>query len=87
MNNAAAFTDMGFEEKTNSWALLALAVENVIQDDRDASSGWNKGGCGAFGRELVAKILRVHEASRDVQMLASIVCVLTMNDKKGRISR
>jgi len=67
--------------KSQTWNLLAKAIESGYSASRAADDGWccGSGGGGRRGAltyELVGNILRYYESLGDVQMLATIVCLL-----------
>lgn len=73
--NSNVCAEYGQPAKADTWSILAHAVENHLLDEgcNDSFSGWD----GAeIGRELVGSILRFYETEGDIQMVASIICVL-----------
>ena len=73
LHNASVCASFGETEKEAVWNLLAQTVER----QRDTTlSGWGGCGGGALGVDLVSCLLRFYESLGDVQMLATIACVL-----------
>jgi Zinc-ribbon, C4HC2 type len=73
--NAKICRDFNQHQKADTWSIIARAVENHLLDEgcNDSFSGWD----GAeIGRELVASLLKYYEIEGDVQMVATVVCVL-----------
>jgi hypothetical protein len=73
--NAKICRDYNQHQKADTWSIIARAVENHLLDEgcNDSFSGWD----GAeIGRELVASLLEYYELEGDVQMVATVVCVL-----------
>lgn len=79
-HNSNVCRDNGQDEKANTWSMLAQAVDNNSLDDEasDSCDGW---GGPALGRELVKNMLAYYEAQGDVQMVASMVCVLSAGQR------
>jgi len=77
IHNATVCSTYHQTGKADTWALLAQVVDNVLNTEPDNFDGWGGPGGGALGQELVSSILEYYEFERDVQMLASIVCVLS----------
>lgn len=75
--NASVCSELKQNGKADTWSLLAQAVGHLSKDVRDGYDGWGGPGGGALGRDLVASILQFYELHGDVQMLATIVCVLS----------
>ena len=59
------------------WKLLAQMVDRRLNESPDDFNGWGGKGGGALGVELVASFMRYYETLGDVQMLATMVCVLS----------
>lgn len=77
LQNAAASDNLKQADKGNSWRLIASAVEGMILRSSNRELNWWEGfNTGALGKGLIDNILRYYEANGDVQMLASVVCVL-----------
>ena len=75
--NAGVCVDLGQKDKADTWSLLGQTVENMGRDLHNNFDGWGGPGGGALGKEVVAGILQYYELHGDVQMLATIVCVLS----------
>lgn len=73
--NSNVCLEFGQHEKANTWSILPHAVENHLLDTgcNDSFSGW---GGTEIGRELVTSLLRYYESEGDIQMVASMICVL-----------
>lgn len=72
--NARASTEIGEHEKAETWKLLAQVVAGRLQV---AGGGrWKPKASMAVGGNLVRLVLQYYETMGDVQMLATIVCVL-----------
>lgn len=76
LHNAAVYSDFGQDEKANVWNLLAQMAENALEDEHDNFNGWGGPFCGSLGQDTVSSFLDFYEAQGDVQMLATMVCVL-----------
>mmetsp|Transcript_14969 Transcript_14969/g.21181 ORF Transcript_14969/g.21181 Transcript_14969/m.21181 type:complete len:298 (+) Transcript_14969:609-1502(+) len=74
LHNAKVCQELDQSDKADVWSLLAQMVDNALIDSVDEFSGWNE--AGALGQGLLDSILRHYEKQGDVQMLASISCVL-----------
>mmetsp|Transcript_2095 Transcript_2095/g.3201 ORF Transcript_2095/g.3201 Transcript_2095/m.3201 type:complete len:728 (+) Transcript_2095:1-2184(+) len=61
-------------DKSNTWSMIAEALENDFDEELDSFDGWGSGS--SFSRELVSNMLKYYESVGDVQMVATIVCVL-----------
>ena len=71
--NAQVCKDFGQPSKADTWTLLAQAVDSIAAGaDVAITSG------------LVGEILLYYESNRDVQMLATITCVLTFGIDRRR---
>jgi hypothetical protein len=77
-HNAEVCRSLGENEKTDVWEVLADVVqsqlENTTCNDYDGWSTTMRNG--ALGRGLVESFLKYYQSSGDVQMLATIVCIL-----------
>jgi hypothetical protein len=82
LHNATVCESHGESEKEGSWNLLAQAVDNQLNQQGKMFSGWGGNRGGALGVDLVSNLLRYYESLGDVQMLASVFCVL--NGGRGR---
>jgi len=76
-HNAKASLSVGQPGKADVWFLIAQIIDGMINSSYDDYDGWHGLGGGALGKELIASILTYYEAHGDIQMLATIVCVLT----------
>lgn len=73
LHNAQVLKDFGQPSKADTWTLLAQTVDSIAAGaDVAITSG------------LVKEILRYYESCRDVQMLATITCVLTFGRDRRR---
>jgi len=73
LHNAQVLKDFGQPSKADTWTLLAQTVDSITAGaDVAITSG------------LVKEILRYYESCRDVQMLATITCVLTFGRDRRR---
>ena len=81
-HNAEVCIDLGQMEKANVWSLLSQMAENVLKDECDSFNGWGGAYGGSLGHDLVSSFLDFYEAQGDVQMLATIVCVLGGGQRK-----
>ncbi|GKZ00061.1 hypothetical protein MPSEU_000959500 [Mayamaea pseudoterrestris] len=75
LHNASVSESLGENSKRDTWKLLAKAVESRVRCHNAFSGDWGRSG-DALGTNLVRYILRYYESLKDVQMLATIVCVL-----------
>jgi len=88
LQNANVCNEVDQKSKGDIWSLLAQIVDNVSLSEPDDFDGWGVPKYGPFGQELIANILRYYEAQGDVQMLATIVCVLSGGiDRRKRKDR
>ncbi|CAB9515260.1 GATOR complex protein WDR59 [Seminavis robusta] len=76
-HNADVCERVGEVGKQGVWKLLAQMVDRRLNERPDAFNGWGGKSGGALGVELVASFMRYYEALGDVQMLATMVCVLS----------
>ena len=77
LHNAQVCTEYRQTEKGNVWDLLAQMAENTLEDEHDNFNGWGGAYGGALGHNLISSFLDYYEAKGDVQMLATMVCVLS----------
>ena len=77
MHNAAVCEKYGESGKQKVWLLLEQMVDRRLNEMPDAFNGWGGKGGGALGVDLVKNIMKYYETLGDVQMLATIVCVLS----------
>lgn len=73
-HNAKASKDLGQAGKADTWRLLAQVVAGRMHVR--GSAHWKPKANLAVGSKLVQLILKYYETRGDVQMLATIVCVL-----------
>jgi hypothetical protein len=85
IHNSGVCRDLGQEDKANVWSLLAETVGNQVKNESDSFSGWGGSSGGALGRELVLNLLNFYEAEGDVQMLSTMICVLSGGQRKAGI--
>jgi len=83
LHNAEVCINLGQNEKANVWNLLSQMAENVLEDEHDNFNGWGGAYGGSLGHNLVSSFLQFYEAQGDVQMLATIVCVLGGGQRKN----
>lgn len=76
-HNAEVCMKLGQSEKASVWKILSQMAENVLEDEHDNFNGWGGAYGGSLGRDLVASFLDFYQAQGDVQMLATMVCVLS----------
>jgi Zinc-ribbon, C4HC2 type len=75
--NAKVCRELGHDEKENVWKLFADTVESQINDDDKIFSGWGGKGGGALGVDMILHFFEYYEKLGDVQMLATMFCVLS----------
>jgi hypothetical protein len=78
LTNAAVADSVMQIDKGDSWRWIAAVVNEVFQQSSrlDNINAWDGLSAGKLGNGVIDNILRYYEAKGDVQMLASIVCVL-----------
>ncbi len=76
LHNAEVSKDCEEVEKENVWSLLAETVINQMNEDGKMFNGWGGKGGGALGINMVENFFSYYEALGDVQMLATMFCVL-----------
>lgn len=84
-HNARVCSDFGQKGKANTWRLLAQTIESVFTFQMVETNGWG-GNDEALTTELVEQILLYYEGESDYQMLATIVCVLTLGRDRRCLS-
>ena len=82
LHNAEVCINLGQTEKANVWKLLSQMAENVLEDEHDNFNGWGGAYGGSLGHDLVSSLVHFYEAQGDVQMLATVVCVLGGGHRK-----
>lgn len=65
------------KQKESVWKFLADVVQNQMNDDDKVFSGWGGKGGGALGVDTIAYFFDYYEKLGDVQMLATMFCVLS----------
>lgn len=81
LQNAMACGSDGQCEKRDSWLLLAKIVRDRVTQKYHEHDGWGGRSGGSLGVGLANNILRYYESVGDVQMLATIVCVLRFGQR------
>mmetsp|Transcript_11330 Transcript_11330/g.16301 ORF Transcript_11330/g.16301 Transcript_11330/m.16301 type:complete len:1197 (+) Transcript_11330:1-3591(+) len=76
--NAAACYELKLKEKGDVWQLLSQVIENHVFSSLEENILLTGD---ALGRELVSNLLRYYEKHGDVQMLATMVCVLSRKQR------
>ena len=76
IHNAGVCERLGELGKQGVWKVLAEMVDRRLNERPDAFNGWGGEAGGALGVGLVASFMNYYEALGDVQMLATMVCVL-----------
>ena len=84
LHNSIGCADHGQPGKSDTWSMLAQIVDHLSKCVNDKYDGWGGPGGGALGRDLVANIIRFYESQGDVQMLATITCVLSGGSNRRR---
>ena len=77
LHNSSVCEAFGETEKEGVWKLLAQTIESQMEDEGKTFNGWGGNGGGALGADLVSNLLKYYEGLGDVQMLATIFCVLS----------
>jgi Zinc-ribbon, C4HC2 type len=77
IHNAGVCERIGEVGKQGVWKLLAQLVDRRLNERPDSFNGWGGDGGGALGVGLVESFMKYYEALGDVQMLATMVCVLS----------
>lgn len=75
-HNARACASDGQKEKSDSWLLLLKIVRDRVTHNYHGHDGWGGSTGGSLGAGLIDSVLRYYESTGDVQMLATLVCVL-----------
>lgn len=84
LHNASVCETFGETEKEGVWKLFAQIVDDQMDDEDKTFNGWGGNGGGALGVDLVSSLLRYYECLGDVQMLATIFCVLSGGHRSTR---
>lgn len=82
--NAEVCRDLGDREKENVWRLLAGTVRGRIDDDGNIFNGWGGIGGGALGVDMISHFFDYYEKLGDVQMLATMFCVLSGDHRQDQ---
>ena len=77
IHNSSVCRDLGQNEKADVWFLLAETILNQINDESETFSGWGGSSGGALGRDMIINFLNYYESVGDIQMLSTMVCVLS----------
>jgi hypothetical protein len=80
-NNAEVSKDIGQTKKADTWKLLAQVVAGRMHVR--GSANWKPKASLAVGSKLVHLILKYYETMGDIQMLATIVCVLRQDSESS----
>lgn len=83
-HNAQVCANIDETGKAGAWNLLAQMVDRRLNERPDAFNGWGGRGGGALGVDLVSNLMRYYESLGDVQMLATMVCVLSGGRRRSR---
>ncbi|KAL3918200.1 MAG: hypothetical protein SGILL_004350 [Bacillariaceae sp.] len=75
--NAKICKQYGDNQKGGVWEVLSEIVQNQMNTDDKAFSGWGGKGGGALGVDTIARFFEYYEKLGDVQMLATMYCVLS----------
>ncbi len=75
--NAKVCEDQNEGQKENVWTLLADIVQSQMNNDDKTFNGWGGKGGGALGVDMVSYLFEYYEKIGDVQMLATMFCVLS----------
>lgn len=73
--NANVSESLGEMSKRDMWNLLAKSVDSRLKSHSTVTGDWERAG-DALGMNLVKNVLSYYECLRDIQMLATMVCVL-----------
>jgi len=76
LHNAHVSAHFGETGKSQTWELLAKALESGYSTARTAHNSWGGHGGAALSENLVGNIFRYYESLGDVQMLSTMVSVL-----------
>ena len=77
LHNAEISKNCDDNEKESVWNLLADTVTTQMNADGKMFNGWGGKGGGALGIDMVNNFFLYYEALGDVQMLATMFCVLS----------
>lgn len=76
IHNAAISRKFNESGKADSWELLSGVIDHQLLASGNSYDGWSGPGGGALGEGMVSSLFRYYESLGDVQMLATMVCVL-----------
>lgn len=76
LHNAGVCAALGEIGKSQTWELLAKATESGFSTSHTTYDGWGGIGGDALSFELVGNVFNYYEWLGDVQMLATMVCLL-----------
>jgi len=76
LHNAEVSRNCNEPEKENVWRLLAETTLTQFKNNGNNFNGWGGNGGGALGIHMVKDFFSYYESLGDVQMLASMFCVL-----------
>jgi len=77
LHNARVSKVCGEVEKNSVWNMLAETVLSQMDEDGKMCNGLGGKGGGALGVDMINNIFLYYEALQDVQMLATMFCVLS----------
>jgi len=77
LHNASVSKICGEVEKSSVWNLLAEIVLSQVDEDGKMYNGLGGKGGGALGVDMINNLFLYYEALQDVQMLATMFCVLS----------
>jgi hypothetical protein len=84
LHNAQICKSFDEIEKHEVWCLIAQLVDMRLNEtSRTRFDGWGEFGGMSFRVSLIDNLLKYYESLGDVQMLASIVCVLRSKNDSG----
>jgi hypothetical protein len=77
LHNARVSKDCREVEKESVWNILAETVLSQMGEDDKTFNGWGGKAGGALGVDMINNFFLYYEALQDVQMLATMFCVLS----------
>lgn len=84
LHNAEICKSVNEIEKHEVWCLIAQLVDMRLNENSPTRfDGWGRFGGMSFSVSLIENLLKYYESLGDVQMLASIVCVLRSKHDSG----
>ena len=86
IQNAEICLECGQQSKADTWHLIAQTIESMEVFEADVFDGWG-GTDDALTTGIIEQILRYYESQADYQMLATIVCVLTLGRDRRSSSK